>query len=69
MTSLLIDMDLASIDPLVVVCRGNDTYGIERIPLRFDREKDSHKERNQRSTRGIFTQGRAAEKRKTLLLL
>ena len=46
-----------------------DTYGIEGIPLRFGGGKDLHKERIQRSTRGSFTQVRAAEKRKTLLLL
>ena len=53
------------VDPL----SGNDTYGIERIPLRFDREKGFAQRVELTINARIFTQVRAAEKRKTLLLL
>jgi hypothetical protein len=46
-----------------------DTYGIQKTPLRFGRGVEMHKEQTKRSTRGIFTQVRAAWERKTLLML
>ena len=46
-----------------------DTYGIRKTPLRFGRGIEMHKEQTKRSTRGIFTQVRATQRRKTLLLL
>ena len=58
-----------SVKVLEVYLSAYDTYGIRKTPLRFGRGIVMHKEQTKRSTRGIFTQVRAAQKRKTLLLL